>query len=70
MEAREEFGDVDLWGDYDWIFGAARSNLKIVDLPIHYVERTSGVTKMSKRFRNGLVMLRMCWVAFRKVKMA
>ncbi|MFN8542838.1 MAG: bifunctional class I SAM-dependent methyltransferase/glycosyltransferase family 2 protein [Candidatus Binatia bacterium] len=68
--ARDYFGNIDRWGDYDWIFGAAKSNLKIVDLPIHYVERTAGVTKMTKRFRNGLVMLRMCWVAFRKLKMA
>jgi SAM-dependent methyltransferase len=70
MVVREAFGDVDRWGDYDWIFGAAKSNLKIVDLPIHYVERTAGVTKMTKRFMNALVMLKMCWVAFRKVKMA
>jgi SAM-dependent methyltransferase/GT2 family glycosyltransferase len=70
LAGREYFGDVDRWGDYDWIFGAAKSNLKIIDLPIHYVERTAGVTKMTKRFRNGLVMLRMCWVAFKKLKMA
>lgn len=70
LGVRDHFGDIDQWGDYDWIFGAAKSNLKIVDLPIHYVERTAGVTKMTKRFRNGLIMLRMCWVAFRKLKMA
>jgi SAM-dependent methyltransferase len=68
--ARDEFGDIDRWGDYDWIFGAARHNLKIVELPIHYVERTAGMTKMTKRFRNGLIMLRMCWMALRKLKMA
>jgi len=44
--------------------------LKIVELPIHYVERTAGVTKMTKRFRNALIMLRMCWVALCKLKMA
>jgi SAM-dependent methyltransferase len=70
LSARRYFGDVDRWGDYDWIFGAAKNNLKIVELPIHYVERTAGVTKMTKRFRNGLIMLRMCWVALRKLKMA
>jgi len=70
LAAREYFGDVDRWGDYDWIFGAARHNLKIVELPVHYVERIAGETKMTKRFRNGLIMLRMCWVALRKLKMA
>ena len=69
LAARQYFGEVDRWGDYDWIFGAARNNLKIVELPVHYVERIAGETKMNKRFRNGLVMLRMCWVAFRKLKM-
>jgi SAM-dependent methyltransferase len=68
--AREYFGDVDRWGDYDWIFGAAKNNLKIVELPVHYVERIAGETKMTKRFRNGLIMLKMCWVALRKLKMA
>jgi len=70
LAARREFGEVDRWGDYDWIFGAAKSNLKIVELPIHYVERTAGVTKMTKRFRNGMIMLRMCWVAFRSLRPA
>jgi hypothetical protein len=70
LRARDYFGDIDQWGDYDWIFGAAKNHLKLVELPIHYIERTAGVTKMTKRFRNGIIMLRMCWVALRKLKMA
>ena len=70
LATRDYFGDVDVWGDYDWIFGAAKNNLKIVELPIHYVERTAGATKMTKRFKNGLIMLKMCWVALRKLKIA
>ena len=69
-EARALFGDVDRWGDYDWIFGAAKCNLKIVEVPVHYVERASGTTKMEKRLRNGLIMLRMCWLALRRLKLA
>ena len=69
LAARDYFGDIDRWGDYDWIFGAAKHNLKIVELPIHYVERTAGVSKMTKRFRNALIMLRMCWLALRKLKL-
>jgi glycosyltransferase involved in cell wall biosynthesis len=70
LEARGLFGDVDRWGDYDWIFGAAKCNLRIVEIPVHYVERVAGETKMGKRLRNGLVMLRMCWLALRRLKLA
>jgi SAM-dependent methyltransferase len=70
LATRDYFGDIDQWGDYDWIFGAAKNNLKIIELPIHYVERTAGLTKMTKRFQNALVMLKMCWVALLKLKIA
>lgn len=68
INAREYFGEVDEWGDYDWIFGAAKAGLKFVEVPVHYVERTAGQTKMTNRFGNGLVMLRMCWEAFKKLR--
>lgn len=68
ISCREYFGNVDHWGDYDWIFGAAMRGIKIIELPVHYVERTFGETKMKRRFRHGLVMLRMCYLAFRKIK--
>ena len=48
----------DRWGDYDLIFGAAK-NLKIIELPVHYMDRTYGETKMKNRFRNGWIMLKM-----------
>ncbi len=70
LAARDLFGDIDRWGDYDWIFGAAWNNLRIVELPVHYVERVAGRSKMTSRFRNGLIMLRMCWVALRTLKLA
>ncbi len=69
LATRVLFGDVDRWGDYDWIFGAARNNLRIVELPVHYVERVAGETKMRRRLRNALVMLRMCGVALRRLKL-
>lgn len=70
IASREYFGDIDRWGDYDWIFGAARSSLKIVELPVHYVSRTAGETKMTGRLRNAWIMLKMCWAAFIKLKLA
>lgn len=68
LEARKHFGCSDRWGDYDWIFGANRHNLRIIELPVHYVERTAGETKMSGRFNNGWVMLKMCNLAFWRMK--
>lgn len=63
------WGIEDRWGDYELLFGAAKLNLKIVDLPVHYQERIYGSTKMTKVFRNGLVMLKMCWHGFLKLKL-
>lgn len=68
LEAREHFGGIDRWGDYDWLFGAARHNLKIIEYPVLYRERAAGETKMTRRLSNALVMLRMCWAAFRKLR--
>ena len=36
---RSYFGDFDPFGDFDLIFGAAKLNLKFVDLPVRYSER-------------------------------
>jgi SAM-dependent methyltransferase len=63
------WGTEDRWGDYELLFGAAKLNLKILDLPVHYQERIYGSTKMTKVFWNGLVMLRMCWHGFLKLKL-
>jgi len=63
------WGTEDRWGDYELLFGAAKLNLKILDLPVHYQERVYGSTKMTKVFRNGLIMLKMCWYGFLKLKL-
>jgi glycosyltransferase involved in cell wall biosynthesis len=64
---RAYFGDFDPFGDFDLIFGAAKLNLKSVDLPIRYAARTYGETQIS-RFRHGLLLLRMVIFAFFKIK--
>lgn len=64
---RAYFGDFDPFGDYDLIFGAAKLNLKIVDLPIRYRERTYGSTNIS-RWKHGLLLLRMVAFAARRIK--
>jgi hypothetical protein len=65
---RSFFGDFDPFGDFDLLFGAAKLNLKIVEVPVHYRERTYGETNIS-RFRHGYLLLRMSWLAFRKLKL-
>ena len=64
---RSYFGDFDPFGDYDLIFGAAKLNLKIVDLPIRYRERTYGSTNIS-RWKHGLLLFRMVAFAARRIK--
>ena len=64
---RSYFGDFDPFGDFDLIFGAAKLNLKIVEVPIRYANRAYGETQIS-RFRHGWLLLRMVVFAYRKLK--
>ncbi len=64
---RSYFGDFDPFGDFDLIFGATKQNLKVVEIPIRYANRTYGETQIS-RFRHGLLLLRMVLFAYRKLK--
>jgi hypothetical protein len=65
---RGTWGVDDRWGDYELIFGAAKTHLKLIDLPVHYMERTYGETKMTGRIKNGLIMLKMSFAALMKIK--
>jgi len=64
---RAYFGDFDPFGDFDLLFGAARLNLKIIDLPIRYRERTYGETNIH-RWQHGWLLLKMVWFAVRRIK--
>ncbi|MFY9924910.1 MAG: glycosyltransferase family 2 protein, partial [Opitutaceae bacterium] len=64
---RAYFGDFDPFGDFDLLFGAARLNLKIVDVPVRYRDRTYGSTNI-QRWRHGWLLLRMVMFAARKLK--
>lgn len=68
-ENRGFFGDFDPFGDFDLLFGAAKQNLKIVELPVRYRARTYGETKIS-RFTNGAQLAKMTAYAFKKFKSA
>ena len=64
---RSFFGELDPFGDFDLIFGAARLNLKIVEIPVRYRERVYGATNIS-RWRHGWLLLKMSAVAARKLR--
>lgn len=64
---RAYFGDFDPFGDFDLLFGAARLNQKIVDLPVRYGARTYGTTNIH-RWRHGALLLRMAAFAAVRVK--
>jgi SAM-dependent methyltransferase len=64
---RSYFGDFDPFGDFDLLFGAAKLNLRIVEIPIRYRDRSYGSTNIS-RFRHGWLLLRMTVFAARKFK--
>ncbi len=65
---RSYFGDFDPFGDFDLIFGASKLDLKIVEMPIRYRERVYGTTKI-RRFFHGWLLLQMCMVALKKLKL-
>ena len=64
---RSYFGEFDPFGDFDLIFGAVKQNLKVVELPVNYKARTYGETNIS-RFEHGWLLLKMSWIAFKKIK--
>jgi 2-polyprenyl-3-methyl-5-hydroxy-6-metoxy-1,4-benzoquinol methylase len=66
-ENRSYFGEFDPFGDFDLLFGAAKLNLKIVDMPIRYRERTYGTTNI-QRWRHGWLLLKMVVFAARRIK--
>jgi SAM-dependent methyltransferase len=65
--SRAYFGELDPFGDFDLLFGAARLGLKIVDLPVRYHARVHGETNIH-RFSDGLLLARMTLRALRKFR--
>jgi glycosyltransferase involved in cell wall biosynthesis len=65
---RAFFGEFDPFGDFDLLFGAARLNMKIIDVPVRYRARTYGETKID-RFAHGWLLLKMTGFGFRKFKL-
>jgi SAM-dependent methyltransferase/glycosyltransferase involved in cell wall biosynthesis len=66
---RSFFGNFDPFGDFDLLFGATKQHLRIAELPVRYRERTYGEVKI-RRFKHGVILLRMSALAMRKLKLA
>src|SRR3989344_6497104 len=58
----------DPFGDFDLLLGASKLNLKIIDLPVRYYERTYGTTNI-KRFQNGWQLLKYSLLAIKELKL-
>jgi SAM-dependent methyltransferase len=66
-KGRTYFGEFDPFGDFDLIFGASKLNLKMIEIPVRYADRSYGSTQIS-RMRDGVMLARMVVFAFRKLK--
>ena len=66
-ENRGYFGNFDPFGDFDLLFGAARLNFKIKEIPIRYRSRTYGDTNI-QRWKHGWLLIKMVVFAARRIK--
>ncbi|MFC1857525.1 glycosyltransferase [Thermodesulfobacteriota bacterium] len=66
-ENRNYFGEFDPFGDFDLLFGAAKLNLKITEVPIRYRSRAYGETNID-RWQHGWLLLKMAFLAARRIK--
>jgi hypothetical protein len=66
---RSYFGNFDPFGDFDLLFGASKLNLKIVEVPVRYQERSYGSSNIA-HVKEGLILARMCAYAARKLRFA
>jgi hypothetical protein len=66
---REVLARRDPFGDFFLLFGAAKHDLRIIEIPIRYRSRTYGDTK-THVLRHGLLLLRTWWAGVRLFKIA
>lgn len=67
-QGRAFFGDFDPFMDFDLLFGAAKLNLKIREVPIRYRNREYGEIKID-RFRHGLLLIKMAAIGYKRFKL-
>ena len=66
-QGREYFGDFDPFGDFDLLFGASKLNLKIVEVPVRYQDRTYGSSNIA-HIKEGIILAKMCLIAAKKLR--
>jgi SAM-dependent methyltransferase len=64
---RNYFGEFDPFGDFDLLFGAAKLNMKIIEIPVRYRARMYGETNIH-RWSHGWLLLKMMWFAALRIK--
>ncbi len=64
---RMPLGSSDRWGDFDFLFGAARLKLRILETPVHYSERRAGKSKM-RVMVDGWLFLWACFTGWRMLR--
>ena len=57
---------VDKWGDFDLLFGAAKNGDKIMEVPVHYMSRKAGKSKM-KTLSHGIHLTKVCIRGFKEL---
>ena len=63
----KDFDRLDPFGDFFFIFSSFKLNLKMIEIPIRYYERTYGETQIS-RFRDGFKLLKMFLITLFRFK--
>jgi len=67
VDQHDRLDESDPFGDFNLLLGAARCNLKIIDLPVRYGERTYGDTSI-QRWSDGWLLLKLLVAATRRFK--
>ena len=63
------WGAKDLWGDFDLLIGAYKNNLKIIEVPVTYFDRTENETKMNSLIFNASRMLYIVLASYYKLRL-
>jgi SAM-dependent methyltransferase len=66
-ESETGSGPIDPFGDFDLLFGAAKLNLRIVDLPVRYRARTYGRTNIH-RWNHGFRLLKVAVAGAKRLR--
>jgi hypothetical protein len=64
---RQDFGDVDPFGDFELLFPAAILGLGVIDVPVYHRGRQYGAADVG-RFRHRMMLLRMLLIGLVRVK--